>query len=242
MKKLVVKVFDFIAVIIGLLIGSFLSKNVGWEYILRMREDPVSLEQTEDGISEDFTGLLADDDIPRIENMQAWEDTWADVRCVTIEPISIISTNIAVRHPWISPYRYSRRGGRRKRPDVTYAILDVFDEYGEYYLLQLPDESYILAQIPANYAWKIKLGQKVTLPIGVKRSAHRQALSQIQEICEKYQVNTDEGVFYCIHDQWNEAHYNLLSAVRIAACFIAVIGIGSILITVFHKILKAEDE
>ena len=241
MKRWVVKVFDFIAVIIGLLIGGFLSKNIGLESIMRMREDAVSLAETEEGISEDFIGLSAGDDIPRIENMQAWEDTWWDIRCITIEPISIVSTNIAVRHPWISPYRYSRRGGNRKRPDVTYAILDAFDEYGEYYLLQLPDESYILAQIPTDYAWKIKLGQKVTLPIGIKHAANRQVLSRIQDLCEKYQINTDEGIFYCINDQWNEAHHTLLSAIRLAIALVTIFIVGAVLITIFHKIFKVED-
>lgn len=241
MKAFIVKVLEFVAVIVGLVIGGFAAKNIGLESILRRKEKPVTLAMAEEGLVEDSIGMLAGDDIPRIETSQDWEDTWWDISCITVEPTEVVSTGIAVRHPWISPYFSSRRSGRRKRAEVSYAVLDVFNEYGEYYLLQLPDKSYIMAQIPIEYVWKLKLGQEVTLPIGKKHAANSQVLSRIRDLCEKYDVNTKEGIFYCINDQWNEEHSMLLLFARFGIAFVIMLIIGTILITIIHKVLRVKE-
>ncbi len=241
MKAFFVKVLEFVAVIIGLIAGGFLSKNIGLESILNKEKKTVTLAITEEHLIDDIIGMPAGNDIPRIENSQTWTDTWWDVSCVTVEPTKIISTGIAVRHPWVPAYRRSRRGGNRKRADVTYAVFDAFDEYSEYYLLQLPDKSYILAQIPVDYVWKIKLGQKVTLPIGKKHAANSQAVNRIRDLCEKYNVDTEEGVFYCINDQWNEEHRILSQFIRLGIAFITMLVVGTIIITIVHKIFRVKD-
>lgn len=241
MKAFIVKALEFIAVIIGLIVGGFFAKNIGLESILRGKEEAVTLTVAEESLMDDIIGLPAGDDIPRIETAQIWSDTWWDISCITVEPTNIIPTGIAVRHPWISSYRTSRRTGRRKRPDVTYAVLDPFDEYGEYYLLQLPDQSYILAQIPIDYVWKIKLGQKVTLPIGKKHAINNQVVNRIRALCEEYQVDMEEGIFYCINDQWNEEHHTLLLLIRFGIAFVTMLLVGTILITIVHKILKVKE-
>lgn len=241
MKAFIVKILEFVAVIIGIIVGGFLSKNLGLESILRGKEQAVTLAMAEETFTDNIIGMPAGRDIPRIESAQIWSDTWWDVSCITVEPTKIISTGIAVRHPWVSPYYRSRRTGTRKRADVTYSILDVFDEYAEYYLLQLPDKSYILAQMPVDYVWKIKLGQKVTLPIGKKHAVHNQAIARIRDLCEEYQVDIEEGVFYCISDEWNEEHHTLLSIIRLVIAFGTMLILGAILITIVHKLFKVKD-
>lgn len=241
MKAFVVKVFEFIAVIVGLMIGGFAAKNIGLESILRGKEKPVSLAQAEEGLAEDSVGMLAGADIPRIENAQEWEDTWWDISCITLEPTDIVSTGIAARHTWVSPYWNSRKRGRRKRPEVYYAVCDVFNEYGEYVLLQLPDQSYIMAQIPVEYIWKIKLGQEVTLPIGIKHAANSQVLSRIRDLCKEYQVNTDEGIFYCFNDQWNEEHNMILLSIRFIIMFVIMFLFSTIFITILHKVFRMKE-
>lgn len=166
MKAFVVKVLDFVVVVIALIVAGFISKNIGLESILRAKEEPVTLAIAEEGLVDDSIGMPAGKDIPRIKDATTWEETWWDISLITIEPVGIIPTGIATRYPWVSSYQTSRKYRNRKRPDITYAALDFFNEYGEYYLLQLPDKSYILAQIPISDAWKIKLGKNVTLPIG----------------------------------------------------------------------------
>ena len=57
---------------------------------------------------------------------------------------------VGALHPWVDAYTTPTRRNRGgwKAPVITNTALDVFNEYGEFYLLQLPDESYILAQLP----------------------------------------------------------------------------------------------
>ena len=236
MKKKVVKFLEFLAVIIALVIAVFVAKNIRIESILRGKEEPVTLEMTEGGLPEDYIGMPAADDIPRIEDIQTWEDTW-QTSYVTIEPIGIVSTGIGKRHAWVEAYTKRRRGAPRKRAEVTNMAFDILGEYGEYYLLQLPDESYILAQMPVDYARKIKAGKKVVLPIGRKEAASKKVLAQISDVCQEYDVYT-EGIFYCINDKWNESHKLMLQLIRIGIVFLITIALGTILIIIIGKIFK----
>ncbi len=240
MKKRIKKALEFIVVVIALVIGVLTAKSLSIESMLRGKEEAVTLAMTEEGIAEDYVGLPAADDIPRIEDAQMWEDTW-QTSCVTVEPTDIIPTGIGVRNTWVSAYTSSRRGGQRYRADVSQMAWDVFGEYGEYFLIQLPDQSYILAQMSADDAKKIKSGKETVLPIGRKAGVHRQALPQIEDLCREYDANT-EGLFYCINDRWNESHDLLVQIVRIGSAFLIAIVLGTILITVVGKIFKEKEE
>ena len=77
MKKLVVKALEGAAVIIALIVGFLLMNTISVESMLRGKEEPATLAMTEDGLQEDFIGLPAGDDIPRVTSLQEWEDTWA---------------------------------------------------------------------------------------------------------------------------------------------------------------------
>ncbi len=209
MKKMIVKLLEFASVIIALVVGIFLAKNISVESILRGKEEPVSLAMTENGLPEDFIG--------------------------------IISTGIGVRYSWISAYtNSSRRGGQRKRAEVSRTAFDLLGEYGEYYLLQLPDQSYILAQMPKEDARKLKAGKEITLPIGRKSGVHRQALANIQDLCEEYHVDT-EGIFYCINDTWNSSHSFMVQIGFIGIILLTTLVLGTILIIIIDKIFKVKD-
>ncbi|MDE7016496.1 MAG: hypothetical protein K2P65_02825 [Lachnospiraceae bacterium] len=239
MKKKLVKFLEFVAVIVSLIISFFVVKSIGVESILRGKEEQVTLAMTEDGFPEDHIGMPAGDDIPRITDAATWEDTW-QTSFVTIESSNVIPTGIGSRHPWISAYSNTRRGGQRHRPDVSNMAFDVLDEYAEYFLLQIPDGSYILAQMPSDVARKLKAGKEVTMPIGRKSSVHQQALTNIADLCSEYNVNTD-GVFYCFNDEWNESHYLIVQLIRIGGCLLMTLVIGSILITIIGKAFKVKD-
>lgn len=241
MKRKIVKFLEFLAVIVALAIAVFVTKSISLEPLLRGKEEPVSLTMTKSGLPEDSIGMPAADDIPRIEDIQTWEDTW-QTSYVTIEPIGIVSTGIGKRHAWIEAYTNSRkRGGTRKRAEATNMAFDILGEYGEYYLLQLPDESYILAQMPVDYARKIKAGQKVVLPIGRKEAANQQVLAKISDICQEYDVYT-ESVFYCINDKWNESHKLTLQLIRIGIGILITFVIGLILIIIIDRIFNKKHE
>lgn len=241
MKKTIIKVLEFAAVIIALVIAVWAAMNIGVESLLRGKEEAVTLAMTEEGLPEDYIGMPAADDIPRIEDAEMWEDAW-QTSYLTVEPIDIVSTGVGARYSWVSAYTNSgRRGGPRKRADVTNMALDILGEYGEYYLIQLPDESYILAQMPKDTARKLKAGAKLALPVGRKTAAHGQVISRIKDLCQEYDVDT-ENVFYCINDKWNEGHSMLIQFIRLGIGAIIALVFGTIFITVIHKILKAEEE
>lgn len=240
MKRKLIKFLEFATVIVGIIVGILVEENLSIESMLRGNEESVTLSMTEKGLPEEYIGMPAADDIPRIEDAETWADT-QQTSYITVEPISIISTGLGVRHPWVSTYtKARRRRSARRRADVTSTALDIFDEYGEYYLIQLPDESYILAQMSKDDARKLKAGKEITLPIGRKGAVSMQILPKIEEICQKYDVNK-EGVFYCINNDWNKEHSTTMTLIRtvIIAAFTFVLGV--ILIMVIDKIFKAED-
>lgn len=240
MKAKIVKVLEFAAVILAIIIGILVEKNLAIESMLRGVEEQITLSMTENGLPDEYVGKPAADDIPRIEDARTWEDTW-QTSYVTVEPISIVPTGIGVRHSWISAYTNAgRRGGARRRADVTSTALDVFGEYGEYYLIQLPDESYILAQMSQDDARKLKAGKEITLPIGKKGAVNSQILSKIKDICQEYDVNT-EGVFYCINDDWNEGHSTVMMLIRIGIIAVITFVLGVIMILVIGKVFRVED-
>ena len=240
MKTKIIKFLEFTAVITAIIVGTLAEENLSIESMLRKNEEAVTLSMTEKGLPEEYIGMSADDDIPRIEDAETWEDTW-QTSYITVEPISIVPTGFGVRHPWVPTYtKASRRRGTRRRPDVTSTVLDIFDEYGEYYLIQLPDESYILAQMSTDDARKLKAGKEITLPIGKKNAVNVQILPKIEDICQEYGASK-EGVFYCINDDWNEGHSTIMTLIRIAVIAAFTFILGAILIMVIDKIFKVED-
>lgn len=240
MKEKFVKFLEFAAVIAAIIVGILVEENLSIESMLRRNEGPVTLSMTENGLPDEYVGRPAADDIPRIKDGETWEDTW-QTSYITVEPISIVSTGLGVRHPWVSAYTSSgRRGGPRRRADVASTSFDIFGEYGEYYLIQLPDESYILAQMSNDDARKLKAGKEITLPIGKKGPVNSQILPKIKDICQEYDVNT-EGVFYCINDDWNEGHSTMMSFIRLGIIAAFTLVLGVILIMIIDKIFKVKD-
>lgn len=241
MKKKLTKFLEFVSVILAIIIAVLVVKDLPLESVLRGKEEPVTLAMTEGGLPEDYIGMPAGDDIPRIQDAEEWEDTW-QTSYVTVEPEAIIPTGIGVRHTWVEAYSNgSRRGGPRRRADVTDMAFDILGEYGEYFLIQLPDQSYILAQMSVDDARALKAGKKITLPIGRKSAVYQQAVDNIQDICKNYDVNTD-GIFYCINDKWNEEHSMLVQMARIGTGFLIMFVLSVILIMIVDKLMKEKDE
>lgn len=239
MKK-VAKAVEFIVVILALVVGVYVGKTIGVESILRKGLEPVTLAKTEEGLPEECVGRPAADDIPRVENMADWDEAW-DYDYITIEPKNIVGTGIGVRYPWVSIYNRSRRGGQRRKADVINTKFDIFNEYGEYYLVQLPDDSYVLAEVSLEEARKIKAGKSVALPVGRKQNADSRVLPNIQNICEEYGVADMEKIFYCIDDQWNQNNNFKVLMIRLAVGAVVVLALGTILIMVVDKIFKVKD-
>lgn len=222
------------------MVGIYVGKTIGVESMLRKNLEPVTLAKTEEGLPEECIGRPAADDIPRIQDFAAWEEAW-DTSYITIEPKSIVASGVGVRYPWVSIYNRSRRGGQRRKPDVINTKFDIFNEYGEYYLVQLPDDSYVLAEISLEDARKVKAGKSVTLPVGRKMNSDSRVIPNIQELCEKYDVADTDKVFYCIDEQWNQKNNFKVLIIRFAIGAVVVLVLGTILITLVDKIFKVKD-
>lgn len=248
MKAKIGVILGLAVIIVAIWVGTSVPKIIPFETLFKGREESVSLAMLETRHPEDYIGKPAGDDIPRIEDVKTWEDTLQG-SYMTIEPVGIISTGIGTRHPWVSvnspaftlrshPGLGNANGNRvPERPDVINMDLDLFAEYAEYYILQLPDQSYILAQMSVDNARRIMAGNEITLPVGRKSYTDFEALSLIRTLCEQYNVNTD-GVFYCIDDKWNEDHSLLLLLVRGCLMVVITIAVGAVLIKLIEKIKK----
>ena len=57
MKKKLVKALEFLAVVVALIIGVLVGKNISLESMLKKNEQPVTLSMTEGGIPEDLAGM-----------------------------------------------------------------------------------------------------------------------------------------------------------------------------------------
>lgn len=240
MKKRIVKILEFVVVIGALVIAAMVAMNIGVESMLKGKEEAVTLAMTEEGLLDDYIGMPAAEDIPRIESAQMWEDAW-QTSCLTVEPSDIIPTGIGARYSWVSAYTNTgRRGGPRRRADVTYMALDILGEYGGYYIIRLPDGTCILSQMSKDTAAKMKSGEKLALPIGKKVTSNRQVISEIEDLCEEYRVDT-EYVFYCANDKWNEGHSTMVQLIRLAIGAVTALVLGTVFIMIVHKIFKVED-
>ena len=97
------KILDFVLVIAAIVLAVYVGKNIGLEYLMRGREEPVTLSMTEGGLPEDYIGRPAGGDIPLIEDGHSWEEAWA-TDYITIQPVGIISTGVGALHPWVDAY------------------------------------------------------------------------------------------------------------------------------------------
>ena len=53
------KILDFVLVIAAIVLAVYVGKNIGLEYLMRGREEPVTLSMTDGGLPEDYIGRKA---------------------------------------------------------------------------------------------------------------------------------------------------------------------------------------
>ena len=90
---------------------------------------------------------------------------------VTITTEEIVGTYVYRLKPWVDPYSLTRvrtSGGRsvstgRRAPETTKGPALRAEAYQEYYLVKLPDSTYVLAQFGGVFAGKIKKEEKRTV-------------------------------------------------------------------------------
>lgn len=246
MTKLRENILNCLCVILGLAGAVFFFFHFYPEDFMRRSEKAITLNEMEAGVN--YTGKKAGDDIEKISNQKEFQEMYTDSAYATVEPGELVETGVYTLKSWADPYyqrRYKGRavGAKKRKASVLTSKIDMWDDYNQFYLIKLPDESYILAQVPPGTAADIRRGRKVRLPIGRKEPVSYQAQSSLESICEKYNVSTKE-MLYTLDDTWNEEHHLQIFFLRFGIAVICFFVITSLLLFLLSRIfpLKAGAE
>lgn len=229
------KIRTMIAVIIGLVAGYFVCMNFHPENWMKKEEAEVTLSQIEKADGKIYTGRMPAEDVLRLSGKEEFEELY-QVDEVTVEPTDIVPTGVGRLSEWADPYmgRAGTRKHKRKR-EVQQKFLDILGDYNEYYLIQCPDKTYILAQLPDKYVKAIKKGEKAALPIGRKAPMPPQAKSYLEDICKEYDAPVD-GVLYTFDNEWYEEHSFMILVLRLGAGAVVLFAGAVILLLLLDKI------
>ncbi len=240
------KLIPFISTILALAAAMLVYLNWNPEALLQGKEGPVSMEDIESGQVENFVGSKAGSDIPRLAGKDDFEKNRSLI--FTAEPVGIISTGTYELKAWADPY-YSnggkrRTGAKKKKPQFRQyknpnSILNDHADYLQIYLLELPDGSYILAQIPESAVRAIRSGKNITLPIGKKVS--QGIPDKLKALCEEYDAYIG-GIYYAFNDEWQEEHKFLISLLRIGVTMAVLFILAVVFIFIGNKLFRVKQE
>lgn len=231
------KVISVVSVLLGIAAALIVASSIDPVVWLRAGEEPVM--QADIDKAYEVLGDKAGEDIPRINTVEEFEDCY-EYSCVTIEPLSIKPTGVYHLKNWVSRYSTARRGGKRAKALVKVSKLNIqMLDYNQFYLLELPDHNYIVAEIPEYLADAISRGESVTLPIGGRVSMTNS--ETLLDICDEYNAST-AGVFYAMDDEWYESNDFMIAAIRIIPAGIVFLIVGVLGITIGNKVFKVKEE
>ena len=241
------KIILWVSVIVAIGIAAPVYFNWNPEYLLRMNEEEVMLADIQQNGSEAYIGSPAGADIPRINGKEDFRTTRDSA--FTAEPVDVVYTGAYELKSWVDPYVYRRtRKGRkygapkRKQQYLQYknpeGLFQNHADYLPFYLLKLRDGTYILAQIPENYAKDIQNGKTVTLPIGKKLI--KGIPKTLHHLCSQYDADTG-SVYYAFCDEWHEKHQFIVFLIRVGAVTVVFFGIAISLILIGNKVFGVKD-
>lgn len=240
------KVISYIIVIISFLTALIVYFSIHPENWLKRSEKEVSIKDIERNTKDNYIGLKAASDIPRLTKEEEFL-TLSPNEYVTILASQLIPTQIYQRKSWIKETETRKvrtSTGRLKtllthNPLITTDTFSALENYYEYYLVQLADNSYIPVIMEESDAKKIKEGKEVLLPIGEKRQIPKEAEKYLEEINGNYKIST-KYYLYTIDDNWHKKEEQKIFFIRFGIAFAAffVLGVGMMLLT--SKIRKEE--
>ncbi len=216
------------------------------ETFMKKAGEPVGMEDIEADTAKSYTGKTAGEDIPRIASAGAFEGITGG-EYVTAVPVSVTETGIYSLKPWVDPYDITKgrtsRGRTystgRKAPEVTDMLTADAEYYREYYLIELEDSSFILAQFSASYRKEIEKGEQVTLPIGLKKTNSDAAKSALEGICEEYHAD-NTYTLYMADDEWDQDNYFTVFIVRFGVSALVFFVIAILLFLGAGKVFRIE--
>ena len=211
------KLIPIISVVFSFVCAILLFLNWNVESLFQQDEMPVTMSNIKHDAKTEFTGFTAGEDIPRLVSADDFSTMQTKVDYMTAEPIGIVATGVSSLKPWVDHYTTKSYKGRTstgsRRAEVTQSKFDIWNNYNPYYLLELPDHTYLLAQIPQTAADAIKKGKNITLPIGQKVGITDTAKRYLTPICKEYGVDIN-GVYYAFNNQWQKEHHSTFLLIR----------------------------
>ena len=203
--------------LIALVCAALLFINWNPESLFQSEQPPVTMRDIEQNRG-DFTGFPAGADIPRLYSAADFTEISVAVEYVTVEPVGIVETDVSSLKPWVDHYNTHTYNGRTttgsRRAQVKVSGFDW--NYLPYYLLELPDHTYIVAQIPQESAKAVQRGERITLPVGQKAGMTDIARRHLSAICEEYGADMN-GVFYAFDNKWQAEHHSICLLLRFGA-------------------------
>lgn len=231
-----------VVVIISLILAFLLFANLNPEGWLKKESQTVSLADIPAGDDGAFTGKAAGEDIIRLTGSEELEEV-IGAQYRTVVPKEVIKTGVYGLKPWKDPYKITsarNSSGRmyrtgRKAPEVTDNFILAVIDYMEYYLIKLPDNSYILAQFSDTDRKAIEKGKSVTLPLGIRKNTGNETRAYLKDICSQYGANPDY-VLYAIDNKWNEEQEFTLFMIRFGISAVVFFILSVAMLTAADKI------
>lgn len=234
------KLKTWISVIIGIAVALFVFTNFSLEGYLwdKEKEDVVTAKDLEEKTCDALVGRPAAEDVKQIASKAEFDKMTNSAETGVITPKSIISTGVYNLGRWCDKYSKSRkRATKRKKAEVLTStfLARIWGEYYQYYLIQLEDDRYILAQMSDCVAREVEKGESVRLPVGYKIGFSQKAKNELTEICQEYGADT-QYVFYTIDDTWQKEQSFILLISRIAVAFVTLFAVSAIVMFLLGKI------
>ena len=185
------------------------------------------------------TGKTAGEDIHKLTGSEEFLDI-SDTEYVSAVPKQVIRTGIYGLKPWLDPYEVNksrRNRSGRKAAEATDSFIVAASNYLEYYLIKLPDDSYILAQFSDTYRKSIEKGETVTLPLGIKKTNRKLTKDYLSDICSQYGASPDY-VLYAIDTEWNKEHNFTVFIIRFGISAVVFLILAVALLTAAEKVFK----
>lgn len=214
-----------IIAIIGIIVIILVFTHLYPEDFMKKDTTQITMKDLKDDFGFSYVGRPAGEDIPRLSGKKDFRKM-SSLDRVTLEVQGIIRTDVYRLKPWEPSYsrivRTGRARSKRKKEKIVRG-LDLLDEYNEYYLLECPDGTYILGQLPDQLVKRIKRGEKVTLPVSAKQEVPQTAQKYLSEICGKYNAEKEE-ILYSFDDEWYIVHGDTIFMIRFGvACVIFIV-------------------
>lgn len=241
-SKTVKKAVETILVIVSLVIAFAVYQKINPEKFVKPDPTPVTAEEIAAAPQENYAGKAAGEDITRITGREEFENL-TEGTYVTAEPVKAVKTGIYGIKPWVDPSEITKaRGSKgrmvssgRRAPEATDNAIGVTEYYQEYYLIELQDGTMIPAQFGEAYLDKIEKGQKITLPIGCRKTNSSEVKEYLADICEKNGADTTYTL-YMIDDNWQEENHFKFVIIRFGIAAVVFLIAGVLLLSAFERI------